>query len=95
MESYIKEDFVVIKMPEMLCFNNCHSLSTVIKENLLIGNIKFIFDATNLARLDSNGIGVLSRWFLEMENNNCEIHVQNLTGKPLDLFKQTNLISFL
>lgn len=93
MNAYKENEWVVISLPPK--FESHHSLqfSVLCKEYIQKGNVRFIVDASRLTFIDSYGIGVLLKSAVQLRDFNGEIRIRELSGDPLNLFRQTQLVN--
>jgi anti-sigma B factor antagonist len=81
----------VIFLPRQFNGPNAAILSTLCKNHLTNGVIRFVVDASNLQFIDTEGIGVLLRNALRLQEFGGEISIRNLEGWVLQLFRKVGL----
>ena len=87
-----KGDVVVVRLNGKLVAGVNDALHVRIAE-LIPGPKRIVLDLTNLARVDSMGLGSLVRVYLSCRSAGCRLELVNLSKQVHQLLGTTNLLS--
>jgi anti-anti-sigma factor len=60
---------------------------------LLVNKRRVILDLTDLAHMDSSGLGALVALYISAKSSGCELQMVNLSPRIRELMSMTNIIS--
>lgn len=60
---------------------------------LLVGERRVVLDLTDLAHMDSSGLGALVALYISARSSGCELQMVNLSPRIRELLSMTNILS--
>ena len=92
LRTYAWEDATVVCCTGRLTTETSPLLKTEVKP-LLLNKRKVILDLTDLAHMDSSGLGVLVGLYISAKGANCQLQLVNLSPRIRELLSLTNVLS--
>jgi anti-sigma B factor antagonist len=92
LHSYAWEDAIVVSCTGRLISETSPFLKTEVKP-LVLNNRRVILDFTDLAHMDSSGLGTLVGLYISAKGASCELQLVNLSPHIRELLSLTNVLS--
>ena len=92
LHTYAWEDATVVRCTGRLTAETSAHLKTEVKA-LLPDKRRLILDLTELAYMDSSGLGTLVGLYISAKGAKCELQLLNLSPRIRELLSMTNLLS--
>jgi anti-anti-sigma factor len=92
LQTYAWEDATVVGCTGRLTAETAVHLKTEVKA-LILSKRKVILDLTDLAHMDSSGLGALVALYISAKGAKCELQLANLSPRIRDLLSLTNVLS--
>lgn len=86
-------DAIVVRLSGRLVAGGTDPLYRDIRP-LIAGHKRIILDLTDLAKMDSLGLGTLVRLYAAARSAGCELELYNLGPRVREMLSITNLLSF-
>ncbi len=92
LQTYAWEDAIVVRCTGRLINETSPLLKTEVKP-LVLSNRRVILDLTELAHMDSSGLGTLVGLYISAKGASCELQLVNLSPHVRELLSLTNVLS--
>ena len=92
LRSFVQEEATVVRCRGELTSSTSALLKTYVK-GALPDTKRVILDLTQLARMDSSGLGAIVGLYISAKNAGRSLEVVNLSPRIRELFSMTNLLS--
>jgi anti-anti-sigma factor len=86
------EGATTVRCTGRLTIDTSPKLKTEVKA-LLVNKRRVILDLTDLAHMDSSGLGALVALYISAKSSGCELQMVNLSPRIRELMSMTNIIS--
>src|SRR5579862_3140118 len=92
LQTYAWENATVVGCTGRLTTETAVHLKTEVKP-LLVAKRRVVLDLTDLAHMDSSGLGALVALYISARSSGCELQMVNLSPRIRELLSMTNILS--